>query len=356
MEARHFLLTGNAHHVAAHVHEAGVTQVVLVEEGHDAAAVVTALRGAPVLAAGPAAAVMVPAALAGVAARHLGNLLGHEHLTDVVHLVISVSVVVFPGGMGVDGAGRIQFEAHHAHVHEGGQVVGPVLHAGSVPAFAHRDEIFLYDTGVIFLAQPQAQLDAHAVEFAHKQAGIVFLGHLVLHPVRFGGEAVVVPLLLGGEVVALGHPLGLQPEKVYRHSHIAEMGGVVQDGPLVFPHVGAEGKTVRPAGEYVAAAGNLGIEVQDRGHVRSCHQVEIGLSERVIDIENVRVGIAHVKMAFAGGVVEDSPAAGAHHEGHGNLRVLVGGPHPQQFSAVLDVLAGGAAATVETLAFFHRQG
>ena len=299
---------------------------------------------------------MVPAALAGVAARHLGNLLGHKDLADVVHLVVTVSVVVFPLGMGVDGTGRIQFEAHYAHIHKGGQVVGPVLHTGSVPAFADRDEVFLNDTGVVFLAEPQAQFDSHAVELTHEQARIILLGHLVLHPVRFGGEAVVVPLLLGGEIVALGHPLGLQPEKVYRHAHIPEMGGIVEDGPLVFPHVGAEGKAIGPAGEYIASAGDLGIEVEDGGHVRSRHQVEIGLSESVVDVEGLGIGIANVKVAFAGGVVVDAPAAGAHHEGHGNLRMLVGGPHPQQFAAVLDVLAGGAAASVETLTFFHGEG
>ena len=36
--------------------------------------------------------------------------------------------------------------------------------------------------------------------------------------------------------------------------------------------------------------------------------------------------------------------------------MLVGGPHPQQFPAVLDVFPGGAAAAVKTLSVFHGQG
>ena len=106
-------------------------------------------------------------------------------------------------------------------------------------------------------------MDAHAPELAHEQAGIELLGHLVLQPVGLGRELVVIPPLLGGEVVAFLHPLRLQPEEVHGHSHLAEIGGVGKDGPLVFTHVRAECKAIGPLGKHVCTSGNLGIEIQD---------------------------------------------------------------------------------------------
>ena len=118
-----------------------------------------------------------------------------------MHLLVAKPVI--------NGAGRVQFESVHPHVHKGGQVVRPMLQSGLRPAFTGCYQIFFYDTVVIFFAQPESQVYAHTAEFPHEQARIELLGHLVLEPVGFGRELVVVPALRGREIVAFLHPLRL---------------------------------------------------------------------------------------------------------------------------------------------------
>ena len=96
MEALHLLFAGNAHHVAAEIHETGIAEVMLVEEGDDAAAVVTAVRGCPMLAAGPSTAVVMPAALARMLPGHGCHLLHKENLVQVMHLLVGKAVMIFP--------------------------------------------------------------------------------------------------------------------------------------------------------------------------------------------------------------------------------------------------------------------
>ena len=71
-----------------------------------------------------------------------------------MHDGIGLSIVIWPIGMIIDGAGRIQFKALDTLVHEILQVVHPVFLAGSVPAFLKSDKIFLHKAQVIFLAKP----------------------------------------------------------------------------------------------------------------------------------------------------------------------------------------------------------
>ena len=152
MKALHLLLAGNAHHVAAQIHESAHSEVVLVVEGNKTAAIVAAVCGGPVLGSGPSATVVMPAALAGVPAGHGCHLLHEQDLVQVMHLLVGQAVIVFPGRMLVDGAGRIQLESVHSHVHEVGQMVRPVFQPGLGTPFALGDQVFFYDTVVIFLA------------------------------------------------------------------------------------------------------------------------------------------------------------------------------------------------------------
>ena len=190
----------------------------------------------------------MPAALAGMLAGHGGYLLGKEHLVKVVHLLVAEAVIVVPVCVFVDGAGGIQLESLHAHIHKGLEMVGPVLEAGLGAPFALGDEVFFDNAMVVLFAEPEAKMYSHAVELAYEQAGIVFLGIFFLLPVGFRGETVVVPLLFGGEVVALLHPLRFEPEKIHGDVHLAEVGSVAEDGPLVFAHIGPECESVGPLG------------------------------------------------------------------------------------------------------------
>ena len=185
--------------------------------------------------------------------------------------------------------------------------------------------------------------------------GIELLGHLVLQPVRLRGELVVVPAFLRREIVAFFHPLRLEPEEVDGHSHLTEVRGVAEDGPLVLTHVGAEGESVGPLGKNVGTSGDLRIKIQHGGHVGTRHQIEIGGAGRIVDVEPVGIGKTNVEVALSGGVVEHSPSARTHHERHGDFRMLIGSPHAQHLAPVLYVLAGGASAAIETLAVFHAE-
>ena len=355
MEALHLLFAGNAHHVAAEIHETGIAEVMLVEEGDDAAAVVTAVRGCPMLAAGPSAAVVMPAALARMLPGHGCHLLHEENLVQIMHLLVGKAVMIFPGRVFVDGAGRIQLESVHSHVHEIGQMVGPVLQPGLGAPFALGDEVLFDDAVVVFLAEPEPEMDTHAAEFADEQTGIELLGHLVLQPVRLRGELVVVPAFLRREIVAFFHPLRLEPEEVDGHSHLTEVRGVAEDGPLVLTHVGAEGESVGPLGKNVGTSSDLRIKIQHGRHVGTRHQIEIGGAGRIVDVEPVGIGETHIEVALSGGVVEHSPSARTHHERHWDFRMLVGSPHAQHLAPVLYVLAGGASSAIEAFAVFHAE-
>ena len=154
------------------------------------------------------------------------------------------------------------------------------------------------------------------------------LGVLVLDPVGFRGESIVVPSLLGREVVTLAHPLRLEPENVAGNINLSEHGGIVEDVELLLAHVGAEAESVGPFWKHVGASGHVGVGVEDCGHVISSHQEEVGLVVGIDDVEQVLLDAAHVKETLAGRVVIYSPSPGAHHEGHRDLSVLVGRPHP----------------------------
>ena len=65
---------------------------------------------------------------------------------------------------------------------------------------------------------------------------------------------------------------------------------------------------------------------------------------------------SHIEETLAGGVVIYSPTARTHHEGHRNLCVLVGCPHPEELAPVLDVVAACTAAAIEALSVFHLDG
>ena len=92
------------------------------------------------------------------------------------------------------------------------------------------------------------------------------------------------------------------------------------------------------------------------GHRVAEHQVEVGLVCRVIDGEDIRLVAADIEEVLACRIVEDAPVFGADHKGHRDLGVLVGGPHAEQFAAVLDMVAARAAAALETFAVFEGDG
>ena len=85
-------------------------------------------------------------------AGHGGHLLHKKDLVQVVHLLVGKAVIVFPGRVLVDGAGGVKLESVHSHVHEVGQMVRPVFQPGLGTSFALGDQVFFYDTVVIFLA------------------------------------------------------------------------------------------------------------------------------------------------------------------------------------------------------------
>ena len=349
MQALHLEFGRDAHHVAREVHVGAVAQVELVEEGGLAAAVVAAGGGAPVLGARPAGGVVVPDALACVGAGHAVHLLLEQDLVEIVHLLVRQPVVIGGVRMLVDGAGRIHLEAFHAVVQEGRQMVHPMLLPGLRPAFARRDLVFFRDAQVIFLAEPETQVEAHVAQLADEEAVVQFLGILVLDPVRFGGELLEVPFLLRGEIVALLHPLRLQPEHVAGDLGLAEENRIVQDVPLVLAHVGTEAEAVGPFGQDVIAAGHGGVAAQQLLHRRGGEEIEVRFVTGVVDVEMLGIGVGDVEEVLARGVVVHGPACRAHHEGHRDLGMLISRPHTEQFAAMLDVLAAGAAAAVETL-------
>ena len=297
----------------------------------------------------PSGGVVIPDAASQVFAGHQVHLFLEQDLVEVVHLPVGAAVVISRIRVLVDCAGRIQLEAFDAIVQEGLEVVHPVFLTGLGLAVPGCDRIFLGDAEVIFLAEPEAQVEAHVAQLADEEAVVELLGVFVLEPVRLGGEFLEVPLLLRGEVVALFHPLRFQPEDVAGNAQLAEEDRVVQDVPLILAHVGTEAEAVGPFRHHVVATGDARVLAQQFLHRGGSHQVEIGLVAGVVDIEMVLVGVGDVEEVLAGGVVVHRPARGTHHERHRDLRVLVGRPHAEQLAPVLDVLAAGAAAAVEAL-------
>ena len=305
------------------------------------------------LGAGPAAAVVVPGTPAVVVASEFGHLLRQQHLVEVMHLGIGAAIVVLPFRMVVDGAGRVELESLDALVHKGFQVVHPVLLTGSRASFALSDNVFLGNAQIIFLTEPESEVESHRAELADEQPVVHRLRILILKPVGFRGETVVVPFLLGGEIVTFLHPLRLEPEYVARDIDLAEHRRIVQDVELLFAHIRTEAESVRPLREYVGPSGNDGVKVEDVRHILSEHQEEVGFVAGVDYIEKVFVYAAYVEEALPGGVVVYSPSAGAHHERHRDLGVLVSRPHPEELAPVLDMVAAGAAAAVEAFPVFH---
>ena len=348
MKALHLLFGRDEHHVTGRVHIAAVAEVQLVEQGDLPAAVIPAGGGSPVLGAAPAAAVVVPAALASVGTVHASHLFRQQDLVEIVHFLIGAAVVITEIEVLVQGAGRVHLKALHAKVNERLQVVHPVLLTGRGGT---HEGIFLYYGSVVFLADPQPEMIAEGIEFSDEKVGIVLFGILFLTVERFRGELVVIPTLLGREIVVFVHPLGLQPEDIARDVMLPEAYGIRKDIPLVLTHLRAEAETVSPFGEQIVASGQKGVGVEDIRHRSACHKVKIRLRAGRVDIQAVLLRRCDVKIALAGGIVVDTPAAGAHHKRHRNLCHLICGPHPEDLAAMLDVLARGAAATIEPLVF-----
>ena len=355
MQALHFQFLRDAHHVAGKVHISTVAQVQLVEEGGLAAAVVAAGRGTPVLRARPTGRIVIPDAFPHVLAGHLVHLFLEQDLVQIVHFFVCPAVIIDSIGMLVNGTGRIHLETFHTIVQEGFQVIHPVLLARLRPAFARRNLILFGNAKVILLAKPQAQMEAHVAQFSNEKTVVQLLGILVLQPVGFRGEFIKIPTLGRREIVSFLHPLRFQPEYVAGNLQLTEEDGIVQDIPLILTHVRTEAQAIGPLGKHVIAPRHTSIEAQDILHRGTAQKVEIGLVKGIEDVEYVFFGIADIEEILAGGIVEDTPAPAAHHERHRNFRMLVGGPHAQQLSAVLDMLATRAAASVETFFLPQRE-
>ena len=255
----------------------------------------------------------------------------------------------------VNGTGRIHLETFHTIVQEGFQVIHPVLLARLRPAFARRNLILFGNAQVILLAKPQAQMEAHVAQFSNEKTVVQLLGILVLQPVGFRGEFIKIPTLGRREIVSFLHPLRFQPEYVAGNLQLTEEDGIVQDIPLILTHVRTEAQAIGPLGKHIIAPRHPGIELQDVLHRGAAQKVEIGLVKGIEDVEYVFFSIADIEEILAGGIVEDTPAPAAHHERHRNFRMLVGGPHAQQLSAVLDMLATRATASVETFFLPQRE-
>ena len=127
MQTLHLKLARNAHHVAGCVEESAHSKVQLVIESGLAAAVVAGSRCRPTLGPCPSAAVVMPGALAVVLPPQLTHLLREKNLIEVVHLLVGAPVVVLPGRMVVNRAGRVELESLHALIHEHGQMIHPML-------------------------------------------------------------------------------------------------------------------------------------------------------------------------------------------------------------------------------------
>ena len=55
------------------------------------------------------------------------HLTRHQHLIQVMHLLIGKAVIIFTVGMFIQGTGRIEFKSVNPLIHKVGQVVEPVL-------------------------------------------------------------------------------------------------------------------------------------------------------------------------------------------------------------------------------------
>ena len=185
------------HDVAGSIHMPAHTQVQLVEESRLAAPVVAARRCAPVLRSGISRGIVMPVAASRVAAHHQLHLLGQQHLVQVMHFLVAITVVIFPCGMLVDGAGGVHLESVYAIVDEFRQVIHPVLLAAGLPARGRSNLVFFRNAEVVFLAEPQSEPESHAVEASDEEAEVLFLRIGERVPVAFGREELVVPLLLG---------------------------------------------------------------------------------------------------------------------------------------------------------------
>ena len=278
VQAGHLQLYGvYRHDIARGVEESAHAEIKLVEQSRTASTIVAAGGCAPMLGAGISGGVVVPVALARVLAHHHLHLLGQQYLVEVVHVLVGITVVVVAVGVLIDGACRVHLESAYTIVYEGLEVVHPVLLTALGLTGGACEQVFFGQTEVIVLAEPEAELEAHGLESSGEELEVLALLLLIGHPVGLDGEELVVPLLLGGEVVALFHPLGLQPDEVAGHVHLAEAYGIVEYLEHVFEHVGAEAHAVGPLGLQIGSAGDEGVGIDEGRHVAASHEVEVGL-------------------------------------------------------------------------------
>ena len=148
--------------------------------------------------------------------------------------------------MFVDCSCRVHLESVHAEVHKGSEVVHPVLLSGLRSALAFSDKVFFGYAEVIFLAKPKTEVISHIAQLPDKQAVVEFLRIFVDFPVWFYGKFLGVEFLFCAEVISFLHPLRLKPEQVARNFRLPEMNGIVEDVPLVFPHIRTETEAVSP--------------------------------------------------------------------------------------------------------------
>ena len=74
----------------------------------------------------------------------------------------------------IDSTGGIHLEAAHTIVYKVAQVVHPVLLAAFGLAGSLCQRVLFGDTQVVFLTEPEAELEAHVLEASDEQA-MVFL-------------------------------------------------------------------------------------------------------------------------------------------------------------------------------------
>ena len=292
---------------------------------------------------------MVPVAFVGMFTHHHLHLLGQQNLVQVVHVFVGIAIIIVTVGMLINSTCRVHLESSYTIINELFQMVHPVFLSAFRLSGSPCQPVFFRQTQVIILAKPQTQFESHCLQASGKQLVVFSLLRFVGHPIGFHGKLLIVPFLLCREVVALFHPLRFQPERIARHAHLAEMYGIAENFKHVLQHIRTKQKTVSPFGLQVGAPRDECIGIDDGRHVGTGHDIEIAFVGGVVDGEDIFLETPYIEEVLEGCVVEHAPSFATEHKRLGNLRMLVGCPHAQNLTSVLNMVATGRATAIEAL-------